>query len=138
MTGIKKQIVLAIKVLGIMAFVAALAATAFPSSSYAASAGANGKITLAVSSQVTGQTIDNAGVVVYDAKGNVVLKADLSRTDMRTFAVPVGQFKVVVTAKGYEGQTQTVTVGVSENQLVSFALKPNSVPGGVSSIGTGK
>src|SRR5689334_3372155 len=105
MTGIKKQIVSAIKVLGIMAFVAALAATAFPSSSYAASAGANGKITLAVSSQVTGQTIDNAGVVVYDAKGNVVLKVDLSRTDMRTFAVPVGQFKVVVTAKGYEGQT---------------------------------
>jgi hypothetical protein len=112
--------------------VAALALTAFPSHSYAASigkgdqAGAYGKIAVSVKSAATGQDINNAAVLIYDQKGNVVVKADFTTTDSRSFAVPAGQYKVVVMAQGFETQSQAVSVDAGEGKTLLFSLKGNS------------
>ena len=145
MSGIKKQIVSAIKVLSIMAFVAALAVTAFPTRSYAASIGVAApadtfsKITVKVTSTVTGKEINNADVVILDEKGNAVVKVNLGAIDTRTFELPAGQYTVIATAVGYNKATQNIALSVAENRGVSLALRPNITPnsGPLPSSGTG-
>jgi uncharacterized membrane protein len=130
MSIIKKKIVSAIKVLGLMAFVAALAATAFPSHSYAATAtrGDYGKIVVSVSSSLTGQAIDNADLVILDEKGNPVVQVNLGQIDTRTFVLPKGIYTVIVAADGYNKASQKVELAAGETQKVALSLTPRILP----------
>ena len=124
MSSMKNQLVSVIKTLGLMAFIAALAATAFPSRSYAAPLPSNdyGKIVVSVSDSATGQAIANANMVVLDERGNAILKVNLGSVDTTTFALPKGVSKVIVAADGYQKSTQEIRLNVGETQKLVFSL----------------
>ena len=124
MSSIKKQIASVIKTLGLVAFIAALAATAFPGRSYAATVPSNdyGKIEVGVFDSATGQAVSYANMVVLDEKGNAVLKVNLGTVDTRSFALPKGVYKVIVAADGYNKVTQGIKLNVGETQSLTFKL----------------
>jgi len=107
-----------------VAFIAALAATAFPGRSYAAPVPSNdyGKIEVSVFDSATGQAVSYANVVVLDEKGNAVLKVNFGSVDTRIFALPKGVYKVIVAADGYNKATQAIKLNVGETQSLTFKL----------------
>lgn len=128
MSTMKSHIAQAIKIFGIMTIVAAFAAAAFPTRSFAAEP-TTGKLVVnvyeisAVSPGTSGTPIANANIEIFDSNGRSVAIVDAGSTGSTSIELPKGVYKVTAAAKGYTSATASATVNVGKTTNVKIALK---------------
>ncbi|MGA7733181.1 MAG: carboxypeptidase-like regulatory domain-containing protein [Chloroflexia bacterium] len=125
----KTPIAQIIKVLGIMALVAAFAAAAFPARSFAAATD-SGQVVVTIYSQSTStaryQPVANA--IVEFSSPDTNLSVDV-RTDAKGQArvmLPAGDYYVKIVAKGFEPLTTKMTVISDTTQDLKVGLTANT------------
>ena len=134
MSIVKNNIAQAIKIFGIMAIVAALAAAAFPTRSFASAEDTNvGKLIVSVYessssslSAVALQPVTGASISVINTSGDAVATASTDSSGRMTFELAKGVYKVQVSAKGYNSVTGTAVVNAGGDTSIKFELKANS------------
>lgn len=135
MFSIKKQIVSIVKTLGLVAIIAALAATAFPTGSYASALNStpagnilpDGKLAVTVVSSITGAPLNGAEVRVMNAQGVQVAKEATGAGGNVSFKLQPGIYKVNVTAFGYKGNSSVATVLPNDLTEIKAALDSNGI-----------
>lgn len=126
MSTIKNRIAQAIRIFGIFAIVAAFAASAFPTQSYAAEAN-DGKLIVKVYAKSTTPTpglvpLSNATIHVFDVQGVAVAKGATDSTGSTTFTLPAGDYKVRVSAPGYTVASDSMTIAEDQTYTAKFQL----------------
>ncbi len=126
----KTRLAQVFKIFGIMAMVAAFAAAAFPTRSFAAASDPLvGKLIVNVyersDSQLTEQPLTGASIRVFDAKGAAVATAATNTNGSVTIELPKGVYKVSVSAPGYTTASGAATVNVGQATTIKFQLSPN-------------
>lgn len=129
MSTIKTHIAQAIKIVGIMALIAAFAATAFPTRGFAADEANTGKLIISVYKQsssptVTEQPLAGASIEIINASGAVVSKAVTDSSGILRTELVKGVYKVSVSAKGYKSESGQATVNAGEATEIKFELAP--------------
>ena len=123
----KTRISQVIRIFGIMAMVAAFAAAAFPTRSFAAEN--TGTLTVRVykASNLTAvaqQPLDNASVDIFDVNGARVASVATNSAGSASFELAKGTYKVQASAKGYTSVTGSVTVNAGSDTAIKFELRP--------------
>jgi hypothetical protein len=76
----------------------------------------------------TGAVIPNAAVIVTNLEQGAAYNAVSDATGNFTVAaLPRGTYNVSVTAKGFQGESEGVTLDVSQVQAINFKLTPGTV-----------
>ena len=128
----KTRIAQIIKVLGIMAIVAAFAAAAFPTPSFANSADDYGKVAITVtnsSSPLAGiMPVPVAGAVieVTGSNGVAVAKAITDDTGNVSIALPQGAYKIKVSAPGFASSGASFFLKAGTTEYVKIGLQSAS------------
>jgi Carboxypeptidase regulatory-like domain len=136
---IKYRFVQVIRVLGIMAVVAALSAAAFPAHSFAAeirptSAPDYGKVVILVTDgsvptlNSNRKPLAGAAVEIINSSGAVVAKAITDATGQVSLANSEAIYKARVSADGFNTQTVAFKIRKGETTRVSVALTAATAP----------
>jgi Carboxypeptidase regulatory-like domain len=120
----KTRIAQVIKIFGIMALVAAFAASAFPARTFANSSTDYGKVVVNVTT--ASKPVAGAIVEVLNSKGEAVIKTVTDTNGMVSFPLLVGEYKLRVTAKGYNLGEGSVAVEADTLNTVNINLTPSS------------
>jgi len=76
----------------------------------------------------TGAVIQGAAVTATNVDNGLKLTAVSSAAgEFKILAVPRGDYKVVIAAKGFQSQSTRVTITVTTTQTIAFQLSPSSV-----------
>lgn len=130
MSTIKTHIAQVIKIFGIMAIVAAFAAAAFPSRTFANDEVETGKLVVSVyrtaAGSPDGQPVGSAGVEIINASGTTVAKVNTDKAGMVGLGLAKGVYKVRVSAQGYKSVSAQVTVNANSTSEISIELVPNT------------
>jgi hypothetical protein len=128
--NMKTRIAQAIKIFGIMAIVAAFAAAAFPTRSFAAEANP-GKLQVTVyersSSSLSATAMkpfSGALIEVSDVNGVAVAKGVTNASGTSSFTLAKGVYKVHVTAPGYTSATTSVIINPDRTDAVKLEISP--------------
>ena len=80
----------------------------------------------------TGAVIVGASVTAMNGESGIKLSATTNEAgEFRILAVPRGPYKVLITAKGFQSQSTTVSITVATTQTVTFQLP---VSGGATTV----
>jgi Carboxypeptidase regulatory-like domain len=120
----KTRIAQVIKIFGIMALVAAFAASAFPARTFANSSTDYGKVVVNVTT--ASKPVAGAIVEVLNVKGEAVIKTVTDSNGTVSFPLLVGEYKLRVTAKGYNLGEGSVAVEADTTNTVDINLTPSS------------
>lgn len=113
-----------------MAIVAAFAAAAFPTRSFAAEN--TGTLTVNVYkassnvSAVAQQPLDNAAVDIFDVNGTRVATVATNNGGSASIELAKGTYKVQASATGYASATGSVTVNAGSDVAIKFELRPST------------
>jgi len=120
----KTRIAQVIKIFGIMALVAAFAASAFPARTFANSSTDYGKVVVNVTT--ASKPVAGAIVEVLNVKGEAVIKTVTDANGTVSFPLLAGDYKLRVTAKGYYLGEGSLTVEADTINTVNINLTPSS------------
>lgn len=130
MKTIKTHIAQAIRIFGIMALVAAFAAAAFPTRSFAANSDM-GKLIVSVyqTSNNPGAStqllpLGNADIEVFNAAGASVASVTTDSSGATTLELPKGVYKVRVSAPNYTSASGSAAVDAGKATSIKFELRP--------------
>ncbi len=112
---------------GIMLALAVMIVGAPAASANSRTATSQGKLTVTVINETTGDAVPAATVAVYEANsptvGTPVAKGSTSATGVYATYLSAGSYRVVVAADGYNEASQYVTIEKGYNTSVKAALK---------------
>ena len=122
----KTRIAQVIKIFGIMALVAAFAASAFPARTFANSSTDYGKVVVnvwdATNPTPSPKPVAGAIVEVLNSKGEAVIKTVTDSNGTVSFPLLAGAYKLRVTAKGYNLGEGSVVVEADTINTVNINL----------------
>ena len=132
MTTIKQQFNRFVKVLGIVAVVAAFAALAFPTAGFAApvtdnNGGLPGKLVVSVYDGEKGSAVSGAVVYIYGSSSMPIAKGETTLTGQATFSLAPGSYTIKVAANGYNTASGVARVGAGTTTEAGFKLQVSSI-----------